>query len=713
MRTVRKRYGIAPDSILTPTPRSNNARNLVLFDEAVHPNDEWTPFIHSPIYHALQWVVFKVFGVSLWSMKWVSMLGMTLALAVLLRLLQEEYGPRAMLIGAILFIPSQVLFFMGRSALIEPLLMGIGALTIYVTCKLYQKPKPHWGHALLAGALAGLTLSTKFTGIALVLAPTAFVLFRPPQGRKKLAAFFLAGFAITLIGIEGYLLLTAAPHFLREVAFASGKNAHRSVLHNFLNFPLFFKLVHQQFILIPALLSLLLIPLSQRIRKKQAPPATQIMALAFLLGLLILSLAFYRPFRYFAPLMLPAVYLAVVGFESLLQNQKLRNITPTLKGYCTLLFAGLFSIILFIGPHIKLLSGSSLNYRLITSIIIASLTATLLYRKGLPKLSAKKSLAVLCLLLSGHLYLNIDVISAWVDKPEFSIRDFETRIQHRWKDATIIGNSPNFATIGTQHYGLKWEETGVNETPIGQGQWTHMIVSDHWNNEYYFRRITKEHWKNRAYLGQLSIVHWKYKVYAKSLRPLEIGTTSNASLKNPDPHTSQRIYGLAMDGESLSSINAWDLRPETEASYQSLLDQTGDQHILFKALKWQSILGGGFDCTRTSIHHHYLAPRGKALGYRGKGFINKKYHSVIKRAMHTQNRPSAFIWLSEGGAGASEAQQAFFHQNGQRIALDIFHSLSDKQGQFLSGCTIPGDGTFELQYKHDQPCSMIAWNFQA
>lgn len=133
----------------------HSARNRALFD--TWRTDNWNPVFVTPVFTALEYAAFEIFGVGTWQARTVPVLSGLAAVALLIAGLSALAGRRVALFGGALLATNYIFVMWTRAALIEPTMTAfiVAAWAWYAM----SARRPVWGAA--AGAAAALAWFTK------------------------------------------------------------------------------------------------------------------------------------------------------------------------------------------------------------------------------------------------------------------------------------------------------------------------------------------------------------------------------------------------------------------------------------------------------------------------------------------------------------------------------------------------------------------------
>jgi hypothetical protein len=154
----------------------HNARNKALFGE--WRQDEWNPVYIAPVFTALEYVSFKVFGVGVRQARLVSEAAGVLSVILLALGVRRIAGDRAGLFAGALLAANYVYVMYDRAAIMEALMAAFIVASWY--CSTRAEREPRWG--ALAGAMATLAFFTKAAAAFYVAALGLAAVMRLVQG---------------------------------------------------------------------------------------------------------------------------------------------------------------------------------------------------------------------------------------------------------------------------------------------------------------------------------------------------------------------------------------------------------------------------------------------------------------------------------------------------------------------------------------------------
>jgi len=183
---------------------THNARNKALF--GAWRQDEWNPVYIAPVFTALEYESFALFGVGLRQARLVSEVAGVLSVLLLALGLRRIRGPRAALIGGALAATNYVYVMYDRAAIMEGLMAAFLVASWY--CSTRAEREPRWG--ALAGVMAAMAFFTKAAAAFYVGALGLVALMRLVSGRHRAALWTLAGLAVAFAAVGAFFVL---PHW--------------------------------------------------------------------------------------------------------------------------------------------------------------------------------------------------------------------------------------------------------------------------------------------------------------------------------------------------------------------------------------------------------------------------------------------------------------------------------------------------------------------
>ena len=192
----------------------HNARNKALWGS--WQTDAWNPVYIAPVFTALEYGAFEVFGVGTWQARTVPVVSGVAAVLLILAGLAAIAGPRVALVGGALAATNYIFVMWNRAALMESTMTAFIVLSWATYARAGRRPA--WG--LVAGVAAVLAFFTKaaaaFFIAALALDAVVSIVLgrRTPapgtRGETRAAWMTLAGLAIAAAAAAAFFVL---PHW--------------------------------------------------------------------------------------------------------------------------------------------------------------------------------------------------------------------------------------------------------------------------------------------------------------------------------------------------------------------------------------------------------------------------------------------------------------------------------------------------------------------
>ncbi len=177
----------------------HNARNMALFGE--WRLDEWNPMYLSPVFTALEYVSFRLFGVGLWQARLVPALLGTMSVLCLAGAVRQSSDRQSGLIAGMLLATNYVWVMWNRAALLETTMVSFMVLSAAAYVRAHRGRAWQWG--LAAGACAVLAFFAKAAAAFFLVAiglEALFASFRDRPRRQGGRGWNAAGVA-TLAGL--------------------------------------------------------------------------------------------------------------------------------------------------------------------------------------------------------------------------------------------------------------------------------------------------------------------------------------------------------------------------------------------------------------------------------------------------------------------------------------------------------------------------------
>ncbi len=283
---------------------THDARNLIIFGE--YGNDEWHDRYVSPLIHPIILTLFKFIGPGLLATRiWASGFSILALFFLLLILKNEKWGLQSFIFMSF----SAVLVAYQRIALLETAAIFGGCITLWLFINARRK-KSRTGY-LLFGISVAATYLLKGTQIYMFPAALTAIYLSPGNLKQRFWCFkyWVSGILIVL---GPYLFLVYFPHSESLAQYSAYYAAqHGSSLMelagNIVLQPVLIYMNRFPFLFPAAWLAIILFP---RIRNNQEiRPVLDFSYSWMVWGFVIFSPLGYRPFRYYAPLIVPVIIM--------------------------------------------------------------------------------------------------------------------------------------------------------------------------------------------------------------------------------------------------------------------------------------------------------------------------------------------------------------------------------------------------------------------
>ncbi len=559
-----------------PPSKCHNARNRILFGRWI--TDDWTPYLHSPIYNLAQAAVFRLTGIGPARIRLLDVAVSLVTLLLTFLVVRETLGWAAGLLAMMLTQFTCVFLIYGRSGLLEPLEEMFTMLTAWTLVRAYRhaeedRPRLAARWMLLATLAAGYALFSKAWGITVLLALIVTVCVFPPR-RRALIPLAVAGCALPVALYLGpFIHLNRHAFQLMEHEFRHKIIAHGGLIANWLHQPTFAFMPYAKWLIAAGLLALVVVlpAAGQPGRRKNIAPLAFI-AFDFIILSQVLSFSHYRPERYWVPLVPLAAILATTA--TILIYRRLHNPPPSPSRWSPARTVGVWALttyVLYLGPiHSKLNPWfKSEHLARIWELATAAVAATILLWVAVK--SARRSYAMLLrtplrlritalttaatLLAAAYLNINLKPWWKWHHHPHYTLAGFSRLLGRRYRDLTIAGESPLFTVVANRYRALKVTGYGLNLHTMPTAGVTHLITLEHHGYNRFYRRRFPRLMRHAVLLDRPDVCGQTFLFYALDLAPLEITAAPSAdssydspslqiAIHNPDPHTPQSTLFL-------------------------------------------------------------------------------------------------------------------------------------------------------------------------
>ena len=194
---------------------THNARNRALW--GVWRTDNWNPVFVTPVFTALEFGAFELFGVGTWQARTVPVLSGLVAVVGVMLGMSVIAGRRAALAGGALMAANYVLVMWNRAALIESTMVAF--MVVGWAAYTAAERRPAWG--LVAGIAASLAWFTKAAAACFVAAIVVDAVWSWWQGqasrepsRRRVSIWTLVGLGATSLVVG---VLFVLPHWSEYV----------------------------------------------------------------------------------------------------------------------------------------------------------------------------------------------------------------------------------------------------------------------------------------------------------------------------------------------------------------------------------------------------------------------------------------------------------------------------------------------------------------
>lgn len=454
----------------------HNARNKILFGSWVM--DDWNPILYNAILTGIYFVGFKLFGISIVTVKIINilfgLLGITFLYLAIRRYLSESYA----LAIAALFAIDYYWTMYNRTGLLENFSILFFIFSYYFLVRAKEKP---WNMALV-GIFVTLAALSKYLFIYFFLTASAAVICHALWERKRrLIVKFLAGciavltiwfFSIYLPFSSGFRKIGRGwadlswPENLGKVFF----NIYRN------NLPRYMSLIPLLFIVGLFFSAMVLAKLW---KKNPRPDILEIFVFLWIGGTFFeMAILNYQPLRYYLPLV-PGLFLAlslVIKNRDWLREHK-REILWVFLPLAALFYR--FWIGLVKWPSAFL----AFNYPVVTILLYpAILLVFLMWLKKNRGLEIAAGLYILCTLALSSLLI---YYAQFYRQPEYKLESASTRLRSLPLGSVLMGNeAPRLALETKFKFFVAFEGWFNDEDPFRRLRPTHLLVLDKfWGGE--------------------------------------------------------------------------------------------------------------------------------------------------------------------------------------------------------------------------------------
>ncbi len=439
----------------------HNARNRILFGRWI--TDEWNPLVYNAPLTAVYFLAFKLFGISIVTVKAVNIVFGLLAILLFHAGVQRYLARGAALALTALFAFDFVFLMYNRLGLLE----NFSALCLLLGFYLFVLAEERRWPAFALGVTAAMAALSKYLFAYFLLSTLAAVAWRAwRRSRFSELLLFLAG-----------VLATALPWFLgiylpfratfRKIGSGWGMlslpRSPAAALHNLLANPLprYLQLLPAAGLLLVLFLGWALLKLL-RGRDREGPCGLDVFVFLWIAGaFLSMGLLSYRPLRYYLP-MVPALYLAA----SLLLRDR-EWLRSRFRRFALLAAISALPFLPFYGPPASPAHSAGAlppPLRLGTVIVLAAALVLLLAPgKGARRAAAATAFAVMLGIslyrYAAHFYLH----------PSFRLEAASRYMENLPAGSVVLGQEAPRLTLGTRFQAVMAYENWFNdEDPFGR-----------------------------------------------------------------------------------------------------------------------------------------------------------------------------------------------------------------------------------------------------
>lgn len=454
----------------------HNARNKILFGTWVR--DDWNPLLYNAILTGIYYVGFKVFGISIVTVKVANILFGLLGITFLYLAIRRYLSESQALAIACLFAFDFYWTMYNRIGLLENFSSLFFIISYYFLVRSKEKP---WNMALV-GIFVSLAALSKYLFLYFFLTASLAVIYQAWQEKKRhLALKFFAGcFSIlTLWFLSIYLPFSSAfrkigggwadlswPENLGKVFF----NIYRNSLPRYMSLtPLIF---------ISGLLfsAMVLVKLG---KKNPRPDVLELFIFLWVAGTFFeIAILNYQPLRYYLPI-IPGLFLAL--------SLALKNLDWLREHSDAILWVFLLLAAFFYRFWISLVKWPSaffaFNYTAVRILLYPSLLAVfLIWLRKSRRLERAAGLYILGSLVLSSLLI---YYAQFYRQPEYKLESAAGRLRNLPAGSVIMGNeAPRLALETKFKFFVAFEGWFNDEDPFHIYRPTHLLVLDKfWGGE--------------------------------------------------------------------------------------------------------------------------------------------------------------------------------------------------------------------------------------
>ncbi|MGC8785249.1 MAG: ArnT family glycosyltransferase [Armatimonadota bacterium] len=475
---------------------THNARNAVLLGHA--RTNEFNNMVLSPLVHAVQAAVFRVFGVGYPQARAISVVCSLLTLMVLFAALRRAFGERVAWLGTLMLAWEHAYLMYNRMALLET------PATLFLALAFYAWVRRSEGLAwpMLAGVMTVTACSIKSLCAFFVPAPLLASWWSGrTHGRNtrwEIAAtaggMLIAGMLYAGVWLlphwreyrhmsDFYLTYQILPHRLEE-AVADGRRALLNYQYGLMGY-LF---AHMPVTIFLSLTTTLLTIFRQEERRK-GNGAVEFLLVWMWLGIALLAFIRYAPSRYYVPIYPAIVALAAVGVVRLPEVTRLvwrpgewwAHLLRTLMLGYALYFALVFALQV---PY----SWDVVRLTLLLAFPLAAVVQWVLHRilsEGRFSLTWATATALVIIAV-----WNLWYFTGWYQNRQYTLKHFAERLERILpQGAVVAGNcAPGVCLDAPVSTMLVIPHLANYPDPIERYGVTHVVVLDGIQGEWWWRK---------------------------------------------------------------------------------------------------------------------------------------------------------------------------------------------------------------------------------
>ena len=453
---------------------SHNARNRILFQRWI--TDEWNPLIYNSLLTGLYYLGFRLFGISIVTVKAVSILLGLLAVFFFHSAIRRYLAERPGLLVTALFAFNFYWIMYNRIGLLE----NFSALCFVLAFFFFVRALDREWLAAWSGCFVALAVLSKYLFAYFLLSSLAAAAFHAWQRRRlRFFAFFGGG----VLGVAGlWFFAIYLPFHASFSKIGQGWGALSlpgnlgQAFENLVRNPVarYAQLMPIEFFL--GLLFIVLVAFKVIRGKEHRPDAVEIFIFFWLLGAFAeMGILNYRPLRYYLPAV-PALFFAV----SLVFREKKKVLLPPL-----FLFPGLAALSLIFFRFFQYLGTPTAAFFVfppfLRALVFFAFVAVLAYSIiGNDRFRLSVQTAICLLILAPSLFLYVD---QFYRRPTYHLQAAADYMKRLPVDALVMGQEAPRLTLETPAKALLAYEGWFNDRdPFRQYHPTHLVVLDRFHD---------------------------------------------------------------------------------------------------------------------------------------------------------------------------------------------------------------------------------------